>query len=348
MKIYNNGKLIIGIAARNEEKTIYETLHSLSIEIELFPKDIRITVIIVLNGCTDFTEKEIYRYLHSHRKNQSFKIKVKKSREGLIKAQKLIWSYKKEKDIVIYLDADVKLKTNSLYLLYKTAIKESSIKVLWASVMPIYKPTGLFSLTRILNFRDYHPEVFETRKYLCGRAFITKEYNFKFKSKTDPKTIQEKRLYKFLQLNQGPIVDDIYLTRYFNFNYGIDSVQNCSNSIVYYNPITSIFDFYISQRRTIIEMYRLNLLFPPINTSQKSTNYLEKKIFNKEFKALPLLNKIECIFYILLYSIIRNTAKLELTLKIILIQSGIMLKPINVWPSVKSSKVKFYQVSTYQ
>lgn len=333
--------LIVGIAVRNEEKTIYETLTSLTNEIHFFPKLIKIKIIVVLNGCVDNTIGEVQRYQANQREQNRLKIAIEKiADEGLVPARQRIWYHKKENDCIIFLDADIVLKSGSLYAFYRR-INNPDTKIVWANVTPIYKPeTKLLSLTRILNFRDYYPQVFEIRKYLFGRVFSTREYGLHIEG--DDKMLKtNSKLSKLLSLNKGPIVDDIYLTKYFYLKYGIESIKNFTSVVGYYNPITSLVDFYFSQRRTIIEMYRLELLYPTKEATYKNMSYLKKTINPLIYYQLSFINKVECVLYILLYNLCRKISKIELFVKIVLVRCGIPLTPIGIWPSIKSSKIKF-------
>ena len=231
--------LVLGIAARNEEKTIYATLESLINEVKLFPQSISISVHIVLNGCVDETEQEIKRYISHHHHQNRVVINIKKIQNGLISAQQIIWKKKNKNNVIVFIDADIVFKQGSLYKLYEM-VSQPSTRIVWANVTPVYKPkTRSLSITRILNFRDYFPKIFGVRKYVCGRVFSTKKYPLLISRSRHVSPI-EKNIVKLLSLDKGPIVDDIYLTRYFRLTYGIDSIENCSTSVAYYNPITNI------------------------------------------------------------------------------------------------------------
>lgn len=328
--------LLIGIPARNESKTIASTLSSLTQEIKLLPKPIKARVMVVLNGCTDNTESVVKEYIKVTR---NFNITIKEISGGLIDAQQDIWHAKTRNEIVIFVDADIKFERRALLNLYIKSIKGNK-GAIWSTVIPDRMPsTKYLSLVRILNFRDYYPQLFEARKYLCGRVFCLNKYPLTI-ARAGKYHRSGSKIESLLSLSRGPIVDDIYLTRYLRIDCGLESIQNCPNSVVYFNPITTIIDFYLSQRRTVFEMYRLDLLFPEKGTSVSGKTYLKKKINLSYYSKLSLINKVECNLYLCTYDIVRKIAYVELRLRIWLAQNNIYNTPINIWPIVKSSKIE--------
>ena len=328
--------LLIGIPARNEAKTIISTLNSIFQEIRLLPKPIKARVIVVLNGCTDNTEFVVKEYIS---KNKNFNIALNKISGGLIDAQQVIWHAKGRNETVFFVDADIKFERQALLRLYKKSM-EVNEGAIWSTVIPSRLPTTKhLSLVRILNFRDYYPQLFEARKYLCGRVFCLNKYPLTIASAGKYRS-PGRQIESLLSLKRGPIVDDIYLTRYLRLDYGLESIQNCPDSVVYFNPISTVIDFYLSQRRTILEMYRLELLFPEKSTSHANKTYLKKKINLVIYQNLPLISKVECNLYLCIYDIVRKIAYVELRVRIWLAQNNIYSAPINIWPIVKSSKIE--------
>lgn len=328
--------LLIGIPARNEAKTIVSTLNSIFQEIRFLPKPIKVRVIVVLNGCTDNTEFVVKEYIS---KNKNCNIAINKISGGLIDAQQAIWHAKTRNEIVIFVDGDIKFEKKSLLRLYKKSM-DGNAGAVWSTIIPSRLPaTQYLSLVRILNFRDYFPQLFEVRKYLCGRVFYLNKYPLKIANAGKYRS-PGRQIESLLSLERGPIVDDIYLTRYLRLDCGLESTQNCPDSVVYFNPITTVIDFYLSQRRTVFEMYRLDLLFPEKRTSHTKKTYLKKKINSVIYQNLPFINKVECNLYLCIYDIVRKIAYVELKLRIWLAQNNIYSAPINIWPIVKSSKIE--------
>lgn len=251
--------------------------------------NIKIETIICLNGTTDKT----LNILKSKKIQQVYKklnLSVVKSKLGKLNAEKKIVKIRKFDGFILFCDADTILDKKSIKYLYNRLLYTNYLRVVYAKVLPIFP-------RKLNNFQNIMKDYYDMRKFLpdrgCfhGRMFmirdekdILKEYDINKRLKKIPQNIIKK-----LYLTKGPICDDIILSAAIVHEHGQQSVEKVHKSKVYFYPPSNMYDFFLGVRRYVIEIKRINILFPeytkinnskkferPINI-QKSTIFITKK-----------------------------------------------------------------------
>lgn len=109
-------KILVGIPAYNEEKTIGQLLE------DIFNQrlDNQFDVLVVSDKSSDMTDNIILSYM---KKYKNVKIIKKDKRTGKSSSLNIIFDYSKDYDIVILLDADIRLADNTLNFLLEKFFK---------------------------------------------------------------------------------------------------------------------------------------------------------------------------------------------------------------------------------
>jgi glycosyltransferase involved in cell wall biosynthesis len=331
----NPEKITIGVAARNEEKTIGQTLRSIIEALTLIPSPAEI--IVALNGCTDNTEKVVQTVID----NKGVQIRIVHSEEGLIHAQRKIVQSQNSKGITVFLDADLLIDKRCLFELVQAMLKDQNLYIAWAQVIPYDAKHPRFK-NEILNFSDYYPDILSPRVYFSGRAFAVRGYDVPFAS-VSLATVNEK-LADFLRLQTGPLIDDVYLSRAIIHEHGVGAIGYISSAKVYFQPIASLKDFYYSQRRTIFERKRLNLLFPVHSYVVKK--YYKRSLIKESYDKLSSRKKFAYLSYRVLYATVRKISLAQYRIYVILLEQGLPLSSCKVWPALKTTKKAFQSETT--
>lgn len=257
---------VVGIAAKNEENSIYNCLESIKNSLKNINAEWEI--IISLNSCTDSTESEIEKFIYNTRTN----ITLVKSSGNLIDAQRQIHRFAKGRRIV-FIDADTIVDGNLIKNLL-SGIRNEVVLTYAESELTI-KPTNLVSKIYSL----YNSQKMLTKRYYFhGRCFATDIWHF-----PPQRTIREKAknalyLYKY---GGDLAVDDIYLSAYILKNYGQNSIQSVKTSKVSVKPITTWKDWWITYRRTRIEVMKIVSWFDEFNEIEsllyRNTNWSQWK-----------------------------------------------------------------------
>jgi len=325
----------IGIAARNEEKTIAQTLLSLEKSILVFPNHVAFEVIIAINGCTDSTESIVNR-IKNQNTNERINFVVTHSPEGLIEAHRAILAASQSDDYVIFLDADLIIDQRCILELASAMEKNRSLRVAWANILPYDHVSPVFPKL-VLNFTDYFPQTLTQRKYFSGRAFATRGYNTSY-GETNLNKLSPK-LVAFLRLREGPLIDDVLLSRTIFYEKGPSAIKFCKEARVFFQPIGTLKDFYYSQRRTVIERYRISILFPQLKAVPRS--YYKRTPQKEYLSGLSPRIRITHRCYTLLYKMARKVAYVEFGYYRMLLFLGVPLQSCRIWPALRSTKKEF-------
>ena len=141
--------------------------------------------------------------------------------------------------------------------------------------------------------------------------------------------------YRRLKLGKGHQVDDIYLSRVIAYEYGLDSIKEIQNAVVYFVPPRTLYDFYQGQKRLMLEILRLNLLFPEHAYLQE--NHFVRHMSYQAFKTLSVSERIHYLGYQAFELAIKTLVKGKLWLSL----RGI-LSIGKFWLPLKTTK-KFYK-----
>jgi hypothetical protein len=206
------------------------------------------------------------------------------SEPGKIVAQRAIAAQRDFGGAILFTDADVRLNENGIAALFGALKDRPAIRVAYAQVVPIIS-SDCSSLETMLDTYYCLRHLLPPRRYFHGRAFIlrsaedlTADYGMASRAARVP----DRALAERLRIDQGPLVDDIFLSRVIVHTYGLDAIHEEPGAIAYFYPPANYHDLYLSARRTRLEIERLNLLFP-------EHRYLEEQHFKR---SKPTLSKL--------------------------------------------------------
>ncbi len=335
-----SGVLSIGIAARNEQATIRQTLHSVEVALAEVPPTelgtpVATEVIVALNGCTDGTRDAVADYLAGY--VGSTALRVIESAPGLVEAQRAIAEVAAATDYLILVDADCLLDRGCLRELVQAMADHPEAQTAWATMVPADHDRQPGFWRQVYNFADYHPDVIHRGRHLCGRAFAIRHYDIPRASEQQPAV--DPRVAGHLSLERGPLNDDSYLSRALISRHGPDCIRHAVGARIYFQPIPRLRDFLLAQRRKVYEPRRLDLLFPEYRTLPG--RHFGKRVDPTGYRALQPIQRLQCQLYRLLYAGLRQVARVQLWLGLTLVRLGVPLRPCEVWPVVAGTKVAF-------
>ena len=316
--------LTIGIPIRNEEESLptfveslRKSLHRLNIE---FPS-LQIELFFCLNGTTDKSEEILCSILL----NDFFKnTRIIHSKPGKINAiLKIVENRKLLEGYICFIDADVELDEFCIVNLFKNLQSNDGVFLSYSSVFPKQNQNKSF-VQKIQSIHYLLRHSISPRKYFHGRAYMMRSSVFLEQS---PK----KSLSSYWNLNDGPYVDDIYLSRLIVHAYGLGSIKESDDSILWFLSPKSLKDFYFGQRRLLFEIKRLNLLYP-------EHNYVQSMFFKKKISWSYFLNmNIKYLFLYFPYYFLEESIRFAVRFEMIMISLRI-IKCKTIWKPLKTTK----------
>lgn len=277
--------VVIGIAAKNEEASIYSCLESVNENISQLPKNTRVEIVVCLNNCTDCTEAEVIRF----KRNHGCSVTIVRSTGNLISAQRQIYKLAKGTRMV-FVDADLVLEKNTVKLLLRT-LEDSKVVLSYAESKLMTRPKKLVEKVYFL----YSNQLFLTpRYYFHGRCFATKVWDFPSKSHINK--ISKKSPY-LLKYGNGLVADDVYLSAHILNAYGPLSIKSVPGAFVRINSIRSWKDWWLTYRRTTIEVKKITAWFTEFKDIEK---YLYRKVDWKAWRRGSPSQQLYWVLYLLL------------------------------------------------
>jgi glycosyltransferase involved in cell wall biosynthesis len=332
--------LSIGVAARNEEATIAQTLRSIEVALDAVPGPVAAEVIVAVNGCTDRTREVAERYAAEHSGGVS--IQVIESAPGLIEAQRAIARLARSEEHLILVDADCVLDPGCLRELARVMAEHPEAEAAWASMVPADHDGRPGFLRVVYNFADYHPDVVVRGRHLCGRAFAIRRYDVAWRSPHRLADV-DRRTAAYLRLELGPVSDDSYLSRAIIDRHGTGAIRHAPAARVLFQPIPRLRDFARAQRRKTYEAHRLDLLFPEYRSLRG--RHFRRRIDPAGYARLRPAQRLQCRLYVLLYAAFGRLAAVRLAGGLALLRLGVPLRPCEVWPVVAGTKRAFTSVA---
>ncbi len=320
--------LTFGIAIKNEEKGLPRFLQSFQMAINGLAENYFIEVIFCFNGTTDYSRSIVEQW---SKLTLLKKIKIIKIIELIYGnkfiAQQEIIKNKKLKGAIIFMDADTMLTQKSLHNLLSTFDLNKQAEIVYGSITPKYQKNN-FLVNIQKRYYAVRDTVITTRKYFHGRLFIVRNPHL---IQENPEKKEPHSFYNKLFPDLLPIVDDIYLSRFFVDRFGVQAIVRAEKSIIYFIPPSLIRDLYEGQKRTAIEIKRLDILFP-------KHKYLEKSLFKRKIqwssiKNVDMQDFLACISYHTFAKVLRFVAKIHILFSIY------KIVPIgNRWTELESTK----------
>ncbi|WP_327010337.1 glycosyltransferase family 2 protein [Dactylosporangium sp. NBC_01737] len=332
--------LSIGVAARNEEATVAQTLRSIEVALSVLPAPVPAEIIVAVNGCTDRTREVVEDYAAVPRGGVT--IQVIESAPGLIEAQRAIVRLARSEEHLILVDADCVLDPGCLRELIRVMAEHPEAEAAWASMVPADHDGRPGFLRVVYNFADYHPDVIHRGRHLCGRAFAVRHYDVAWRPvhrtpDVDPRTAA------YLSLERGPMSDDSYLSRVIIDRHGPGAIRHAAAARVHFQPIPRLRDFSLAQHRKTYEARRLDLLFPEYRGVRG--RHFRRRIDPAGYARLRPVQRLQCRLYVLLYALSARLAAVRLAAGLALLRLGVPLRPCEVWPVVEGTKRAFTSVA---
>jgi len=310
-------KVVVGIPAKNEEKTILHCLESVVSATLHLQLDVRI--VVCANQCVDNTIKLVKDYIHSNR----YLIELIVLDEGnLVESQRIIVS-RYLADIYVFVDADVVIEKKSIAELINAMNEKVYITYAETRLVPKLSKENVITST----YRLYSSgELLTKRCYFHGRFFATRAWNIPNSNEVARRHQLNMTLAKF----GGLIVDDIYLSAWVLKQYGPNSIQEVKSAIVYSTPIDNLSDWWKTFRRTQIEVKKILSWFPEMHSIK---NYLYRKTNWQNWNRTSLQKKLLWVLYLIMKQVFQIALNIELLLVKIF-----RITPAEQWLKSESTK----------
>lgn len=303
----NKYNVLLGIPARNEEKTLPLCISSLNKAVNVTSLIKKCRTIICVNGCTDKTQ-EIAESLVL--KYPVLKIQVIKSKEGMFEAEKKIVKMAKENEIIIFLDADTQVDQKALSLILNQFKKHKELMVVGGHPIPLPDTNiNLLGklLVKILNFRAYYPQaqisVHDVKKYhplanIDPQIMINPEQEKRSKIFFHGRFFATRGKFLWKQaLKEDRIGEDTFLTQYILNNFPPGAIRVIYDANCFFEPIKSLGHHWRTYKRIFIDLKQLEKDHP----EWQSTIELTKTKIDLSFVlSLPIKEKLCGILYFLL------------------------------------------------
>lgn len=296
--------LTIGVPVFNEEQSLPDSYASLVEAIHHLPRNVNVEVVYCLNGCTDGSENLLRNMTIASRRMEN--MAIIESAPGKMNAQQAILAQRNFKDApVCFADADITMAPSTLMALYQRLATDPHCQVAYARVEPHYpgQPTPFQDL--LLShylYRKHQPP----RNYIHGRTFMMRDsgllehMNDDLGERLEQVRSNSPEYVSFLGLEDGPKIDDIYLSRIIVAKYGLNAIAEVTDAEVAFHPPATFEDYIRVMERTLTEIKRLDVLYPEHAHLQDTTFRRDFDTVSPSFpegmrRNLLLLRELECV-----------------------------------------------------
>ena len=303
--------LTIGIPVRNESRTLERFVGSLSLSVDFLLAHVVVETIICVNGSTDDSEAIANQLIQKY-SGSRLNLSVVYSREGKMEAQRTIILSRRLRGMTSFFDADIIVHRYCLLNLWDAMEANPHLQIAYACVKILNH--GYETIVEWITSVHYaFPHFLTPRKYFHGRGYFTRSTELFFLSNEEKERANQlnaKKHYAWMRLNAGPLVDDIHLSRALVHRYGTESLQEIPNAVVEFITPRTIKDFYYGQRRLIIELRRLDAMFPEHAHLQKD---FERKPERKHLRQASFDVRFHHFLYRLMEKCIRAMVRVEIS-----------------------------------
>ncbi len=310
--MHTNDSLTIGIPVRNESRTLERLIDSLSTSIDFLPNHVTVEIIICINGSTDNSETIAERLVQKHNGSR-FNLSVVHSQEGKMEAQRTILLSRRLHGMTAFFDADIIVHSHCLLNLWSAMEANPSLKVAYSRVKILNH--GYETIVEWIESVHYaFPHFLTPRRYFHGRGYFIRSTELFFRSNEESERANQlnaTKRYAWMRLDAGPLVDDIHLSRVLVHRYGSESIREVPNAVVEFTAPRTIRDFYHGQRRLLIELRRLDAIFPEHAHLQKD---FERKPECKHLRHASFAVRFHHFLYRLLEKYIRTMVRIKIFL----------------------------------
>lgn len=214
--------------------------------------------VVVLNGCTDGSAEISRRYAAG----STLDVRIVESEPGIVPAFRTGITARRLDGYVGKLDADVVIHPHALDLMHHHLDAHPEVLVTYAEPVPI-------DSAQLYNRPEHHPAESSRRLYFNGKASLYR---------SDP----------FSLPGVAPLADelraeDIFLSFYFVYFHGLNSVGRTPHAIVYHKTIGSYDDLVRMISRTKSEIARILQLVPDFGVLEL---VLAQEIVPGEYRAI--------------------------------------------------------------
>ena len=238
------------VNAKNEQQNILTLLDSVfdSKEFAESQSGYRFSITVALDDCTDQTKSLCQSY--------GEQLELLETRGGLVSAQRDFAGRNSGAAWLIFSDADVVIEKDAL-LSICNAMEAEGTQVAYLKKEPLNSIRNSL-LAKALH--DYNKNNgYQTRRhYFNGQFFAIKNWHI---PQADEIEFDRKKDNAFLSLKAGIRCDDIFLSRKVFSEFGKDAIE-CVDSQLYYRPPETFEGMYRKYQRMVLEIERLNHLFP--------------------------------------------------------------------------------------
>jgi len=324
--------LTIGIPVRNESETLEGFLDSLKTAVDFLPADIIVETIICINGCTDGSEEIALQLVHRFQDSR-LNLVVLNSSTGKMEAQRKILASRRFSGMAAFFDADIILHQDCLLNLWNAMQANPDLQLAYARVKAVND--GYETIVEWLESVHYvFPNLLSPRRYFHARGYLIRPTKLFFLDAQVENRIKnlakEKKRFSWMQLSAGPLVDDIHLSRVLIHKNGFGCIKEVHEAIVNFTAPRTIKDFFEGQRRLLIEIRRLDILFPEHAYLQK---HLERKLNHENIRNMGYSVRLHHLLYRMMEKCIRTWVRIN-----ILYSDCFKRRSGELWIPLKSTK----------
>jgi hypothetical protein len=307
-------KLFVIIPIHNKEKNLNACIISLNKATIRIKK--RLKTFLVINDCSDNSYNLAVK---CKSKYPSLNIEILNSMKGKLNAQEVAIKKINSDYPVLFIDADVVLKEDSIEILLKELKKFPRLIAIGSfPIAKYYQGNNIWKLflDKILNIRSRYPlseiSALNVEKYhpyaICDPQIKNTSLSHELKSKIffhGRMFLLRSKKYWSKPKSEKIVGDDSYIPDYLIFNYGKDRIRNRYDSIVYYAPFTSLNEHFNAYKRIYFDLKNLKGIYPKFRNIRNHSqlildrDYIKKQKFITRllFFSYSLIRKIERFLY---------------------------------------------------
>ena len=268
----------IGVTARNEAKNILALLESLRAAIARASSDLgcRYEIHVLLNDNDDNTPDLL----------RGAGIRIWNTYGGIVEAQrKLAESFGSEAPFLVFSDADILIEPDALLEVSRAMLCSPEVEVAYAEKYPI-PPLRRTPLARALYFYNLREGYQTTRHYFNGQFFAIRRWNIPRRESLAWDRALDNR---FLNLEAGIRLDDIYLSRDLLNRVGPEGIRCVAAGIRYHAPQT-LWGMFRRYQRMKLEIERLNCYFPATGSTHRK--FGRRRLDTGQLRRAPVSEKL--------------------------------------------------------
>lgn len=288
--------ITVGLPIFNEETNLRVFFSYLKNSIEALDSNLNIETIACLNGCTDKSEL-VAKEIESSSLGQRINLRVIYSEKGKINAIIKIMEYRKNDGPICFFDSDTIVCKETIARLYNKLFENPNCYLSYSNCIPIYiESDNLSKFQRSQKSYYRYRENLPSKQYFHGRAYMLRD-----DQEIKNMAIENKKIKISSKLIHGIRVDDIYLSRAIYLKYGKDSMQEVSESKIFFHPPQTENELKLGILRTIYEINHINQIFPKFKEIELKLDRRElnekleiktlNNIVNNEIKEYMLIEK---------------------------------------------------------